>query len=336
MSNREFYGDDVKTESSWAGPARILFITLVLAGGFLYYYFGPRVEDIQGSNPRASALSRPIHVQIGADTFSIPENYTVFAKSRRGGIQDKIELYAALPNFEGYTLPRALDFEGNDSNSPVVHFSLYDPDKIAAEEGHTVEERFTEREKFERIFLPLVTNPKGEGWRYGFTRYRLSDSWGGQDEDLFVHENSDGSMMLFRCILNVPTMPSPWCRRDMFVSNTLGLSYRFKRARLDEWRDIDAGVMDLVKQFKTTPAGGLRPAPGTVSTPSQRAPGATSANPQMRPTSGASRPTTAAPQGTWARPPEAVPGAPGPDDLRPEPDDDTSEDGPSPSTGGAE
>jgi hypothetical protein len=254
MSNREFYGEEVKNESSWAGPARILFITLILAGGFLYYYFGPRVEDIQGTNPRASALTRPIAVTIGIDKFIIPENYTVFARNRRGGAQDNVEMYAVLPSFDGYSLPRQLDFESNDSGSPVVHFSLFDPGKVANEEGQTFDAAISEREKFMRVFLPLVSNPKGDPWRYGLIHYKLSDSWAGPDEDLFVHENSDAGLIVFRCLQNVSTMPSPWCRRDVFLSNTLGLSYRFKRSRLDDWREIDEGVMNLVKRFKANAA----------------------------------------------------------------------------------
>ncbi len=254
MSNREFYGEEVKTELSWAAPARILFITLILAGGFLYYYFGPRVEDIQGTNPRASALTRPIPMTVGTDKFLIPENYTVFARNRRGGPQDSVEMYAVLPSFDGYTLPRQLDFESNDLNSPIVHFSLFDPTKIAKEEGQIFDEVLSEREKFERIFLPLVTNPKGDPWRYGLVRYKLSDSWGGGDEDLFVHENSDASLVIFRCLQSASTMPAPWCRRDILVSKTLGISYRFKRSRLSDWRDINDGVMNLVKRFKANAA----------------------------------------------------------------------------------
>jgi hypothetical protein len=255
MSNRDFYGDEVKTESSWAGPARILFITLVLAGGFLYYYFGPRVEDIQGTNPRASPSSKPIQMTIGVDSFTIPENYTVFAKVRRGGVQDDVELYASLPDFDGYTLPRQLDFEGNDANSPIVHFTLYDPAKVGtAIDGHPMDEVLSEREKFERIFLPHVTNPKGEPARYGFVHYKLAESWGEKDQDLYVHEQDDGSLILFHCIENVSSMPSPWCMRDIQLSKRLGLTYRFKRARLDDWRAIDKGVMGLLERFRTTAA----------------------------------------------------------------------------------
>jgi hypothetical protein len=108
----------------------------------------------------------------------------------------------------------------------------------------------TEREKFERIFLPLVVDPKGEPARYGFTRYRLSDKWAHPDEDLFVHEASDGGIVLYRCLQEADTMPSPWCRRDVMLTDRLTLTYRFKRARLSDWRDIDRGVTKLIATFR--------------------------------------------------------------------------------------
>ena len=317
MTNREFYGEEVKTESSWAGPARILFITLILAGGFLYYYFGPRVEDIQGTNPRASALTRPISMTIGVDRFVIPENYTVFTRNRRGGVQDNVEMYAVLPSFDGYSLPRQLDFESNDPNSPVVYFSLFDPVKVAQEEGQISDEVVSERAKFERVYLPTIANPKGEPWRFGLTHYKLSDSWAGADEDLFVHENSDGSLVIFRCLQAVSTMPSPWCRRDTYLSSSLGLSYRFKRSRLGDWRDIDEGVMNLVKRFRRNAA--RSPMDPEVSPAPASAP--TAAAPAQAPATGPPSLAPANEQETWSRPPQGTPGAPGPDDLRPEPDD---------------
>ena len=78
MSNTNFSDDDVKTESSWTGPLRVLIIVLILSAAFLYYYFGPSVEDIQGNNPRASASDLPINISIAERDFVIPENYTQF------------------------------------------------------------------------------------------------------------------------------------------------------------------------------------------------------------------------------------------------------------------
>lgn len=259
----DFRGEEVKTESSWAGPARILFITLILAGGFVYYYFGPSVEDIQGNSPKASTSREPVIVSVAGEQFTIPQNYTQFMKTRRGGVQDKVDLYAILPDFEGFTIAHEDEFEGNSSNSPIVHIELGD---LAVESkevpNHQLTQRMTEREKFERIYLPLVVDPKGEPARYGFTRYRLTDKWAQKDEDLFVHEASDGGVVLYRCLQPVATMPSPWCRRDVMLTDRLGLGYRFKRERLSDWRDIDRGVTRLVETFRhgsatTAPGPGL-------------------------------------------------------------------------------
>lgn len=247
----EYQGEDIKTESSWAGPARILFITLILAGGFVYYYFGPSVEDLQGNSPRASTSREPVTVSVAGDTFIIPQNYTQFSKTRRGGAQDTVELFAILPDFEGFTIAHQDDFEGNSENSPVVHITLQDLHAPARRfQDQTLNQRMTEREKFERIFLPLAVDPKGDSARYGFTRYRLTKTWGGADEDLFVHEASDGGIVLFRCLQNVPSMPSPWCRRDVMLTDRLTLSYRFKRSRLSEWREIDDNVTKLIATFR--------------------------------------------------------------------------------------
>jgi hypothetical protein len=250
MSRRDFDSEEIKTESSWAGLARIIFITLILAGGFLYYYFGPRVQDLQGNSPKASVSHKPITLVVGGNTLSIPENYTVFGKARRGGDQGEVELYASLPNFEGYSLPHQYEFEGNDSNSPVIHFSLYDPITIGKRiQPNPPRDHMSERQKFEQVFLPYVTNRKGRPWRYGLVHYNLAKNWGQTDEDLFVHEGADGSFVMFRCIRKTANMPSPWCRRDIYLSDTLGLSYRFKRERLDDWRRIDGGIKKLVDRF---------------------------------------------------------------------------------------
>ena len=70
------FDEDAQQESSWTTPLRVLFITLVLSVGFLYYYFGPTVDDIQGNIPVVSTSVKPIELVVGGTTFMIPENYT--------------------------------------------------------------------------------------------------------------------------------------------------------------------------------------------------------------------------------------------------------------------
>jgi hypothetical protein len=301
----ELRDEDVTTESSWAGPARILFITLILAGGFVYYYFGPSVDELQGNSPKASTSKEPVTVSVAGQTFTIPQNYTQFVKTRRGGVQDTVDLYAILPDLEGFTIAHQDYFEGNAENSPIIHISLQDlyaPDRRFGEEKLT--QRMTEREKFERIYLPLAVDPKGESARYGFTRYRLSASWGGQDEDLFVHEASDGGVVLYRCLEAVASMPSPWCRRDLMLTDRLALNYRFKRQRLSDWRDTDDKVMKLVESFRR-----LAPRPPS----SQPAPAPDGASPPMpvaTPPASAGEPTLIPSLGFTPESPPSSPAAP--------------------------
>lgn len=260
MSNANFREDDVKTESSWTGPLRILVIVLVLSAAFLYYYFGPTVEDIQGNNPRASASDHPIDITVAGQIFHIPENYTQFGRSRRGGEQDKVELYAILPTLEGYSVAFQEEFEGNATNSPVVHFSLFRSDFVPVDlKDREPEPPLTERARFERVYLPHVTNPDGEPERYGFVRYELSGSWGYANEDLYVHERENGELVVFRCIKESKEMPSPWCRRDMELGKNVSLSYRFKRPRLRNWEEINAGLLNLVERFRAPPPVSAEP-----------------------------------------------------------------------------
>lgn len=335
----EFQGEEIKAESSWAGPARILFITLILAAGFVYYYFGPSVEDLQGNSPKASTSREPVTVQVGGATFTIPQNYTQFSKTRRGGVQDTVELFAILPDFEGFTIARQEDFEGNAESSPVVHITLQDLHAPARRfQNETLEQRMTEREKFERIYLPLAVDPKGDSARYGFTRYRLSDTWGGADKELFVYEASDGGIVLYRCLPSVANMPSPWCRRDIMLTERLMLSYRFKRSRLSEWRDIDEKVTNLIASFRQSPAeDGEKSAPNAAAPSNSDEGNPPGGQPAAPPAASFSPPQTGVPEAPRlvpsnagqpafpnpaAEPPSAAPKAPRRIDPHAEPDTD--------------
>jgi hypothetical protein len=98
------------------------------------------------------------------------------------------------------------------------------------------------------------------------------------------------------------------------------VSYRFKRSRLDDWRDIDEGVMDLVKRFEKS-AGKLESVAPPPPNPAPAAP----IQPQAQTAAPAPPVTSPAESQTWTKPPTGTPGAPGPDDLRPETDDGPSD-----------
>ena len=62
---------------------------------------------------------------------------------------DKVELYAILPSFAGYSVANQEEFEGNEPNSPIVHFSLYRANYVPHDlKDRSLDDPLTERERF--------------------------------------------------------------------------------------------------------------------------------------------------------------------------------------------
>ncbi len=232
------FDEDAREESSWTTPLRILIITLVLAGGFLYYYFGPTVDDLQGNTPVASPSTVPIELTVGGVKFSIPENFTQFPRVRHGGVRENVALYGMLPDLDPYTLATEVIFEANDAKSPIVHFQI-----------ESYRAPLSEPERFKRIYLPRLENPEGQPGPVGLTHYTFLAGTGYSEEDLYVERFDNGEMVVLRCTRQTSKLLYPNCRRDMRLTETVGLSYRFKRERLEEWKQIDRIIRDQVYAF---------------------------------------------------------------------------------------
>lgn len=236
--DRDFPADAVE-EPSWVIPVIVLAIVAVLSLAFLAYYFAPNLGDIIGRAPKPSQESGDINVIIGGVPHRIPENYTRFAYARRGGAQDRVELYALLPDLLPYSPARAAAFQDNSTDSRVLLFDL--------EFYHS---KLSETDQFRKVFVKLVTDPDGSRGPYGLRRYDFDPSSGYRDEEMFVSENDDGTVIVFRCFKAVADILSPTCRRDLRLSPQIGLTYRFKRSYLSDWRDIDSRVRALALSFR--------------------------------------------------------------------------------------
>ena len=118
------FDEEAKRESSWAAPVRIMVIILILSAGFLYYYFGPTVDEIQGNRPQSSPNENLIHLIVGATDFIVPENYTVLPRSRRGGKQMNVKLHAMLPKMTPFTIATKDVFESVTPESPIISFEI--------------------------------------------------------------------------------------------------------------------------------------------------------------------------------------------------------------------
>lgn len=232
------FDDHAKRESTWATPIRILLIVVVFATGFLYYYFGPSLNELQGNRPEASANTTLVALVIGDQKFVIPENYTQFPRARRGGVRANVALYAMLPDFKPFTIAKELIFENNEADSPIIHFQL-----------ESIRSPFDEDERIDRVYLPGVLDTAGERALYGLTHFQFLDGSGYQDQDLYIGTDDVGRRAALTCGKNLKEILPPSCRRYTQLTDNVMLSYRFKRSRLRDWKEIDRGVRNLALDF---------------------------------------------------------------------------------------
>lgn len=226
-----------KRRSGWLIPLAVFFVTACLSALVLAYYFAPARPGGADEEPAPTDATRSIALSVGSLSLRIPANYILMAGARRGGPMAEIALIAMLPDLQGYTLGAAPDLTSNAPDSRVVH--------IALKSGTPV---LPEKERLDRIYWPQVEDMKGKPGPFGLRQYVFRADSGYHDQDLFVGATDAGPMALL-CTKIAPEAVSPSCMRDMPFGDDLSLSYRFKRAHLNDWRKIDTGLRMRLAEF---------------------------------------------------------------------------------------
>lgn len=262
-------GEEVREESTWRYPFGIFLATLVLSAIFLYYYVGPSVDEISGNTPSPAISEEPVTFSVGGVTFSVPTNFTVYPRDRRGGERDEVALYTLWPTMTGYTPARREEFIENPKDTRRI-------DIVVGTRIST----FGEQERIDILYLPYTNDRRGIRTPYQLVKYTFRDqrenvpTSGYADTELFLGEAEDGKTMALFCFEERKDIRSPDCWREYELSPTVSVSYRFKRHLLDEWRAIDARarafVEETVQTQETSPGSG----PG-------RKPEAESQNPEI-------------------------------------------------------
>lgn len=238
----EDFGVEAKQDSSWTLPLTIIGVTLLLSFGFVYYYFGPTISELRGDTPDPSASALPVDIAIGGVDLVVPTNFTRYPRARTPGVKDSVSLYALLPDLEAFSTEKQEIFDNNESDSPVIYFTI-----------NSYDAALEESERLDRIYLELVVDPKGRQGPYGLTVYEFIENSGYKDEDLFVDYDQDGETVVIRCYRQQDHIPSPHCRRDLRLTETLGLSYIYKRPWLAQWKEIDRNVKALTLSMRRDP-----------------------------------------------------------------------------------
>jgi hypothetical protein len=241
MSNYGIGGEEVKQESSWRYPLGIFLATLVLCAIFLYYYVGPSVDELGGNVPSPAISEEPVAIDVGGVHFAIPANYTVFPRDRRGGARDEVWLYALWPTLSGYAPSRREDFIENPPDTRRI-------DILIASRTSP----YTERERIDILYMPATTDQRGARTPLQLIKYEFKDqranvpTSGYSGTELYLGETADKQILAIFCYKERDDVPSPECWRELELSPTVALTYRFKRPYLAEWRKIDEEVRTFV------------------------------------------------------------------------------------------
>jgi hypothetical protein len=225
----------IHQHSGWLIPLAFGSAILLLSGLFLGWYLRP--------GPRTPATptgqSNIVELTVRGAAFAIPANYIQSPAARTGGEQESLALAALFPSLQGYSESEAKLFQGNAADSPVIHIHL------RADGGN-----LDAKARLERVYKPYLTNPDGAAGPFGLTQDAFGANSGYERNDLFAGQGA-GGLVLLLCERAAGDLSSPNCLAiDQLLERNLNFSYRFKRAYLARWREIDSGVSGLVRKFE--------------------------------------------------------------------------------------
>jgi len=245
------HGEEIVTEESpWRYPAIIIALTLLLSGFVAYYYLGDGLPGLTGSLPRASVRETPIHMEIGDARFVVPENYTQYPRDRRDGTTDGISLYTLFPTREGYSARHSDLFQVSEHEAEPRDRLLQTERFVIHFEVHIRRLPLSEADRVNDIYRERLVDPEGEVFNEELTKYTFSGESTYNDTDLLLGEEG-GNVVAILCTQRSNMVPNPNCRRTLDLPDGLRLSYRFKRAHLEDWRTINDGLIELIDSWRT-------------------------------------------------------------------------------------
>ena len=241
MSRSDGADDIVRKRSGWLIPLGVFAIVAILSGLFLLIYLFPSPSPLFAEQQSPTSSTKVVALEVNGLKLWIPSNYLEFDSTRRGGRRRSIEVFAIMPDLTGWSNWDASDFAENGPGSRVVYISIRE-DKV----------NLSEADRFQRIYLAYIVDPKGSPAWYDLTRYQFRSDSGYRAEDLFVGHTPSGPVIMHCAKLGADD-PSPNCWRDLRLAKGVSVSYRFKRKRLSHWHEIADGVAKLMASFRTPP-----------------------------------------------------------------------------------
>lgn len=214
----------------------LIFMTFLALGttalaAFAHFYG----QYINQAGHSASTTAREI--VIANDVLMIEDNHIRFAEQRGNGVHSRIDLYAAWPTMEGYSLEKEAIFNSLGEEKHLIFMSL-EPARMSRDMSG----------RLEPIYRSLMIEPIIEG-PAGLVANALKNESGTDNELIYVGRDLGERPFVARCLAGdfSKTSLAP-CERDVQFESGLSLSYRFPMRLLADWRRLDAVMMDFVEK----------------------------------------------------------------------------------------
>jgi hypothetical protein len=223
--------------SGWFRPLAIIAatITLLIAIGGLFQ----TAIDAYRTRLTVTGLTddpTPVDLAIGAESLAIPANMLRSAKARLGGPVESAALVLHWPMLEGYSDASADAFKDGAPSAPIIYATIATRDTPLDSTGRL-------DDVYARFFVGKpVAAPAGLVGR------QLSPDSGYQGEIIYFAP-SEPRPFVARCLAEATAEIPATCMRDVNFGRGLSLLYRFNRDRLEDWRELDAGMQKLAGSF---------------------------------------------------------------------------------------
>jgi len=190
---------------------------------------------------RPTVSNQLVTLDLAGQRFYVPENHLRFGEQRRGGEVERIDIYALWPSMHGFNDAEADEFRDKGEESRVIYITLTAPQRL-----------WRPAERFYQIYPYYFAGPEQPG-PFGLLRRQMDEVSGLGDHDVLYFQGPE-RFYLFHCLRDKSELMPSDCFADKIIEPRVLARYRFRRAMLKDWRDVDQGVESLLAQF-THPQG---------------------------------------------------------------------------------
>lgn len=220
------------SQRSYLTPTSLLFYLGVLALTFAGFVLLTKSEK-----PQLSGQITGHHpVEIDGTVLTIPRALFRFEEQRQARQLDRLELAIHWPSLSGFSEKRAAAFNNVSATSPIIFLTL-------ARTENELDSTARLAMLYVSAFLedPL-TAPRG------LIARRLNPSAGYPNDVVFFEAGSTEPFTAL-CHFSADKKVPADCQRDINMPGGLTLSYRFRAAHIDDWRELDTAMYALFASF---------------------------------------------------------------------------------------